>query len=346
MTIRTTSTVLLFALAACTPASQVDDDTQVDDTLDEDTGSGTEDTSVDDTGADDTGTDDTAAPAKAPEIADTAPADGERGVMPNRLIVVHFTEPMDHASVEAALSSKALGEDGFTVAWGSDTSLSIIPKAKMEVLAANDSDKGEEIDIRIGTGARSQAGLALAEEFSSSFQVARSYTVSFGYEPTLTGRLGSSGPATVGSFHVGDAANGTAYQSVATFDLEEVPTVVEVDQAVLRIEVSQVKGNPFDTLGDLGVDLVDIPVLKESAYDAPALTATVVGPDSISELGTWSVDVTSLVAYAMKDRVALDDLVQLRLAFEEATSANDKSDVVMFYREPGTPKLTVSLFVE
>lgn len=335
---RTPTAALIIALAACAPAPEEDEtvDTSGQDTTPQDT-------------SDDDGVvgDDTATPVApvAPVVVEMFPADGAVGVLPNRLISLKFSEPMDHASVEAALSSVALGS-AYTVSWTDDTRLSIASNEGLPVVAAEAQDQGVEVDLALSTGARSKAGLELAAPWSGSFRVARSYEASIAYEANLTGRISKIGAASSGLFTVGDTSAGQTFQAVATFDVTDVPRVVEVDEAVVLVKASGTLGDPWGTLGDLLVDVVDYDVLKPSLYNVAGLTTPVVGPGKLNELGSWTADVASLVTYAFEERATLGDRIQLRFAFEQEGSANDQSDSVEFLKQSGSPKLVVSLFVE
>ena len=126
-----------------------------------------------------------------------------------------------------------------------------------------------------------------------------------------------------------------------TFDL---PSVAGVDRAVLRSDALSVRGNPFETLGELRVEPVRYSAFEPESFDLSTtgdLTTCVVDV----EAGTLECDVTELV---MAAAAAGDDRVQLRLKFDVLSDSDGESDLAMFFRsdsntnEPGIFTLDVS----
>ncbi|MEO1083770.1 MAG: Ig-like domain-containing protein, partial [Acidobacteriota bacterium] len=108
----------------------------------------------------------------APEVEEMIPADGAVGVDPNALMLVLFSEPVAHGSLEAAdgltlerLSSAEVVVGSLTVA---GNAVGLAPGAG---LAA-----GEQYRLRAGLGIRDLAGHPLAEAVSVIFTVAEGVT--------------------------------------------------------------------------------------------------------------------------------------------------------------------------
>ena len=135
--------------------------------------------------------------AAASAVVRFRPRDGSADVARGDGLSVRFTEPMDHASTQAAWSATA----GGTAIAGSfhwaenDTVLLFDPKV--------DLGYSQKVEMRVGTGARSRAGVPLDAAASATFTtVAR---------PTTTGGSagGSSGTGSTGSTGTGSLGSGT-----------------------------------------------------------------------------------------------------------------------------------------
>lgn len=95
------------------------------------------------------------ADAPAPRVVETSPLVGEELGL-DEPVTLYFDQPMDRAAVEGAFSvSPAV--DG-ALSWAGDTALTFTPTESYE--------RATEYTFRLGTGARSAAGVALAEPFA------------------------------------------------------------------------------------------------------------------------------------------------------------------------------------
>ena len=105
-----------------------------------------------------------------PTVTSVTPADGAIHVDPWDDILVHFSVPMDEASVEAAttLSTPTRVDVSFEAFWLAGI-LTIDPLEALE--------QGVQHTLTIGTGAESAAGEPLATAFTSSFTTLPSYPV-------------------------------------------------------------------------------------------------------------------------------------------------------------------------
>ncbi|MEA3310070.1 MAG: Ig-like domain-containing protein, partial [Chloroflexota bacterium] len=93
-----------------------------------------------------------------PTVVEFKPRAGQVSATEDTVISVLFDQPMDQASVEAALQVTPEVEGEFT--WRNERELSFVPK----VLAA-----AKEYQVSLGTGARSQQGLELTRVLAFSF---------------------------------------------------------------------------------------------------------------------------------------------------------------------------------
>jgi hypothetical protein len=110
-----------------------------------------------------------------------------------------------------------------------------------------------------------------------------------------------------------------------TFDL---PPVARVDRAVLRSDALSVRGNPFETLGELRVEPVRYSAFEPESFDL-STTGDLTTCVADVEAGTLECDVTELVTAAAD---AGDDRVQLRLKFDVLSDSDGGPDLAMFFR--------------
>ena len=109
-----------------------------------------------------------------------------------------------------------------------------------------------------------------------------------------------------------------------TFD---VPSVTAIQRAVLRSDALSVRGDPFETLGELRVEPVDYSAFEPESFDLPA-TGELQTCDADIAAGTFECDVSEIVAAAA---VAGDGRVQLRLKFDELSDGDGEPDLALFF---------------
>ncbi|HEY3312408.1 MAG TPA: Ig-like domain-containing protein [Anaerolineales bacterium] len=94
-----------------------------------------------------------------PTIVETVPPVGSV-ISPTSLFTIFFSEKMERASVENALSGDFPG--GFIFAWVDDATLTLAPKSALPV--------NSKVTFALAAGAKSSSGLALNEPVSFSYQ--------------------------------------------------------------------------------------------------------------------------------------------------------------------------------
>ena len=97
----------------------------------------------------------------APEVVETTPMDGSRLSAAGE-IDIYFNQPMDHASVEGAVTANSALNGSFT--WEDDLHLVFKP--------AQPWPADSELEITVGTGAKSADGLTLEEPYQWRYQSA------------------------------------------------------------------------------------------------------------------------------------------------------------------------------
>ncbi|MCA9901473.1 MAG: protein kinase [Ardenticatenaceae bacterium] len=145
-----------------------------------------------------------------------------------------------------------------------------------------------------------------------------------------SGWLTAAGDVTLGAGEwpqAGDLVDGTAVRALLTFPLQNIPSDATIRTAFLRFSEEQtLEGTPFDALGCLQFDFVEIsPPADETAYDAPGFfIACELNPPS-------SIDVTFDVEDAL---IQGQNRLTLRLAFETDSNGDAVADLYVIRTAP------------
>lgn len=329
---------LPLLLLACAPSDGGDDTgsgTDTEDTNDDTDTEDTEDDTVEETEDEDV----------APTVVSMSPADGAAGVLPDATLTLTFNVAMDADSVEAALTSNVLGE-GYTLAWPAPDQLVITPTDPLPVDSYDPEALGAEVDVALSQDALSADGVPMDGPYWASFRVARSFQMTLVRETARSGRIAGSGGFTDGFVQVGDTSDNRTYRSFLTFPMDEVPTILDVEQAVLLLDLDNITGTPWASLGDFQVHPLRFDAPTDGLYGAPTLIGTVTGHIPGEAATMYNLDVTTLLEVAVADRSETDDVVQLRLAFQDATDDDSGVDGVIFALDGDGPRLVVDVRVE
>lgn len=307
---------LFFGLLACGPDTRPDPDPDPDPIIDDDPDPGD---------------------VTPPTVVFVTPAPQEAGVLPDVVIVVGFSEPMDGASVEAAYASSSLPPDAVEMSWnGAGDRLTIRPKQPLGL------NEGEGVipqlvplvtySFVLGTAARDRAGNALQESFSTSFTTARRLTASFEPDEFLTRTVIVTDPVTLPgepkeTLLVGDSsADGVLFnspvRSVLTFDFGLLPfTTVEIEAASIQ-SVVEVTGD-LAGLGDLLAHHVVYEAVDAEAADGEPMSTSVV---TLGEGSSFFHEVTDPVRDDFEHRNERSDRSQYRLEFENTHNGDNSTD--------------------
>jgi hypothetical protein len=107
----------------------------------------------------------------------------------------------------------------------------------------------------------------------------------------------------------------------------ELPPIAGIDRTVLRSDALSVRGNPFETLGELRVEPVRCSAFEPESFGLATtgdLTTCVVDV----EAGALECDATEIVTAAADDG---DERVQLRLKFDVLSDSDDEPDLATFF---------------
>ena len=134
--------------------------------------------------------------AAAPSVVRFRPLNGAKGVGWSQNLSVRFTEPMDHASTQAAWGATQAGVAiAGAFSWAeNDTVLIFNPTATLGF--------GQKIGLSVGAGATSRAGLALKAAASATFTTAPKATTTTRRITSAGGSIGGSTWAGVESYYL------------------------------------------------------------------------------------------------------------------------------------------------
>lgn len=325
-TLSRSSLALLPLLLACGPADTPDgdDSTPVDSGDTDDSG----EADTDDSG--DSGGEDTGTPATTPALVRSVPADGASGVDADTTVTLVFSEPMDAPSVEAALTSF---DPAAGLAWNADdTELTLTPSGPLPYAEGRGVDlsivDAEAFAVEIGTGARSAAGVALAEPVVVRFTTWRRLYASFGMEPRLTGHVYGDDFDNSDAYEpirVGDLASDVGIRGFVTFDFSELP------ETAARVESATWYGSLVDTFGnaDTIAEYTQAEHLVYASLDEEAFTASAL--TTLGAYSTWTDsslahDVTAAVQDDLDHRAERGHRTQFRIRFDRDTNDDGNMD--------------------
>lgn len=273
-----------------------------------------------------------------PFVARAVPDDGERGVLPDAALVLGFSTSMDTSSVEAAYTSSDMPPESVTFAWSeANTVLEVRPKVALRTVSGSDPSELAAIayTFAISSAAKDAAGRAL-EPKRISFSVARSVTQSSSavLDRSLTGNwcsddiYGTSDcELTDQTICFGDSSREgePAYKGFVTFDLRSLPRdLIDISAAQLSLTVALLYGSPFVELGALRAEHVPF-----DAIGTPAFAAAASSSQSMSAATAVGDRVSADVTAEVRADWGVRDTSQFRLAFDVATDADVRADVVV-----------------
>ncbi len=144
-----------------------------------------------------------------------------------------------------------------------------------------------------------------------------------------SGWLTNDGDVTVGPGEwpqAGDLVNGTAVHGLLSFSLADIPADATIRTAFLRFADPTLEGNPFDALGCLQVDFVEVSQpLDNTAFDAPGffISCEVTSPADIDV--TFDVEDTLIQGQSQ---------LNLRLGFETDSNGDSVADLYVVRTAP------------
>ena len=254
--------------------------------------------------------------AAPPTVSAVAPPTGSK-LTEDVAITITFSEPMDRASVEAAIDfpggpapSFEWSEDGSEVTLsrlvpypeGSDPA-EVEPRVVQVVLAAGAADAGGD-----------PLGDPLELEYTLRY---RRITAAFPFSQTLTGNCDSACAGNYTWFAAGERSSDTtvAVRGFVTIPFD-LPDGIAIENAELATEIEQILDNPF-SFGDLMIDHMVFDAFANDLYGrrATGLGVLYARADMPAVGDPVQHDVTDVFKGDYENRIARQNRSQYRIRF-------------------------------
>lgn len=269
-----------------------------------------------------------------PAIVSVYPAAGATGVRSDENIVITFSEPMDHATTEAAFESTELRPA--TLSWNaSSTVLTANPLANLVYAEGTDlSVTAREYTASLTSTAEDESGNRLADAFTWNFQTLRRITqaIPVGWQNVLgvhsgTGAHNCNSPTTTVS--AGDNADDSGEYILVSVDISGLPAGVTLESGTLSGDQTAIVGDPY-ALGTFYAYATNVfPPGTANWGTTPALGNLVFSNNATLERKT--VNVSSVLPQHYAERAQRNNLSQYRLQFDPLQSdGTDDVDQAVF----------------
>jgi hypothetical protein len=282
-----------------------------------------------------------------PSVVMTTPADEAHSVLPDAVIEVTFSEPMNKASVQSAWQSPLLSADKVTFSWDEPgTVLTVTPNEPLEIIPVDGNDTpGTQYSFSISDVATDLAGNGLEPELSSEFLAARRRVQVLSVDTDLSQSIRGDGAVGGGDLiRVGD----TGASNLGVRGFVSFPTTFVADNwLVLESSSFEIAGATED--GDVwsvtdevpGVLLaqVSFTVLEAATYSTAVIEHNgIILSNANADPLVGSLDVTETVLAELE---AEADFIQFRLATPIETNDNGIQDQAVIEEDDITLELTL-----
>ncbi|MBN8227295.1 Ig-like domain-containing protein [Corallococcus macrosporus] len=272
-----------------------------------------------------------------PSILSTTPTHGSIGIERKPTVKVTFSEPMDKASTEAAISFTT--PSGFTpgeFSWNATST---------EVSFSSNSEFAHGVSVawRVANTARDTAGNTLSTDTSKNFRTIRLNTAIINFDPGTSGSLSAPSYFRQTNFYnnawVGDDSGANIDRLFFGFQLDVLPEdLTRVISSRLKWPVSMIIGDPFSKFGALLLEPVDVGDIIELSFgDSNPATkadynAVALAPAAVVSLSDKPLrgdfDVTAWTIQDWGNRNLRNKRTQYRLRFEAPNNADQVKDQV------------------
>lgn len=295
-------------------------------------------------------------PGVAPAVVAVDPPAGSV-VEEDVAIAVTFSEPMDQAAVEAAITFPGITDPSFE--WNPDgTEVTASRRVPYPEGSDPDTVAPRTFEIALGAGARDQDGEsleggALALDYTLRY---RRITQAFPFSQTLSGNCFLPCSGTWSWVVAGENMSDTTVTNRGFLTIPfDLPDGIVVEKAVLDTAIELVTGDPFGELGDLLVDDVTFSAINDiSLYGRGNSLGALFAADQHPGAGaTASFDFTEAFADDYEHRAERSYRTQLRLRFlhdnpedpaYDSYHSDGNQDVVRLLRD--ATSLSVTYLVE
>ncbi|WP_237080593.1 Ig-like domain-containing protein [Myxococcus xanthus] len=275
-----------------------------------------------------------------PTLLNTTPGQASIGVLRDAVIEVLFSEPMDRASVQTAFAiTSPAGLNSGSFSWNeAETVMTYVLPSKLEY--------GTNVTWQLSTNAKDKAGNALEETTQREFRVVRQAAMTMPLIPSASGTITAGSPERHYRLYnayelerIGDNGAQQGSRLFLAFKLDSLPLdTIRINQATVRWWLSLRLGNPFEKLGPLLLEPVDVgealPQSSEEEPGNPVLTAAYAAQPTapgfiIAEADTGTpgqFNVTSYVTQNWASRMERNYRSQFRLRFTLETDNDGVTD--------------------
>lgn len=272
-----------------------------------------------------------------PKVLSIVPANGAKGVTSDASIVVTFSEAVDKAAAQAALTTSA-----GTLSYSWNAASTVLTATPVSALSYATGATATSYTVQISTGLKDLANNHSDLAFSSSFSTLRqistklSRPVSGTYVvsdyPSAAPFTGDSSPV------IGDGFGNECDRTVPDFDISGLPNgITSIVSATLSVPISLTNviaadvdwGAPFSTLGNLSVYHIYDQPITTSTFNKAALSSigTLMTSAALST-GTKTISVTAALQDDYANRAARSNHSMYRLQFAQLTDSDAALDLV------------------
>ena len=294
-------------------------------------------------------------PDVAPTVVAVDPPSGSR-VTEDVAIAIRFSEPMDPASVEAALGFPGSAAPAFS--WSPDgTEVTVSGTVPYPEGSSAQQVEPADFEVELAAAAADQSGDSLDGVLTLQYTLRyRRITQAFPFSQTLSGNCFLPCSGTWTWVVSGENSSDTTVTNRGFLTIPfNLPADISVEAAVLHTEVEAMTGNPFGELGDLLVDDVLYDAIDDNSLYARAngLGALLTEAQHPGVGTTASFDLTDAFADDYEHRAERSSRTQLRLRFlhdspedpsYDSYHADGNQDVVRLLRDE--TRLRVTYLIE
>jgi len=273
----------------------------------------------------------------APKVLSIVPANGAKGVASDAKIVITFSEAVDKASAQAALTTSA-----GTLSYAWDASSTVLTATPVSALSYATGATATSYTVQLSTGLKDLANNHSDAAFSSSFSTLRQIALKI--SRPVTGTYGVTdepyaGPNTEDSSPViGDGFGNECHRALPDFDISALPdALTSIVGATMSIPISMTNpiagdvywGTPFTTLGNLLVYHVYEQPITSASFNKAALSS--VGTLMTSNLlvsGIKTINVLTSLQDDFTNRVARGHHSMYRVQFPTCTDNDAALDLI------------------
>ncbi len=290
------------------------------------------------------------------QVVRAFPEDGYQGFRKNEVIEIAFNAPVDEASLPAAYRSESEGLKPDQVTLSLHDGGRVLEIAPQNPLPYSPDETRLHFRFTLGTELRDRRGRHLAAPFTVTFSTLRTRKAAILSEAALDGFVAESRSGNEVQYLVSSDSDYTAVgdsiydQTIRGFLAFAWPEdLVEPLTAELRLFVPSVKGDPFQKLGKLAFELMD---LGDRLGPADYLNPPLIPPTHFEDGSGFAVG--QYLTYPLTDYAEAAfarglSRLDLRLSFEAGTNQDQSADAILLYTreaaDKADPELLPTLFL-